>query len=120
MPSVYELLKKNLAYVFVAAGVVWLALSALTGSLLLLWPVLAFVVSGVLLKVQPDAKLTGAWASASAVMGVAICGWQAATAAPMVTGAFATLAAASTVGFLVFAVAQLVILAAAFGAGRPK
>lgn len=120
MPGVLDPLKKNLAYVFIGAGVVWLALSGYTGSLLLLWPVGAFVVSGLLLRFLPEARFTGAWASASAIMGLVICCYQAAAAAPLVSGAFATLAVVSAVGFVVFAVAHLFILYAAYGAGTTQ
>lgn len=120
MPSVLERVKGNLAYVFIALGVAWLILSAYTGSLLLLWPVLAFVVSGLLLKFLPEQKITGAWATSSAVMGLAICAWQAITAAPMATGAFAVLAAGSAVGFVLFGLAHLLVIYYAYGAGAPE
>ncbi|MDV3276832.1 MAG: hypothetical protein LYZ69_00015 [Nitrososphaerales archaeon] len=116
MQSISSLLKGNLAYVFVVVGLVWLGLVVLTSSTLVLWPVLACLISGALLKLRPASNLTTAWASASALMGLALSAYQVYVAAPLVTSDFATIAGASVAAFVVFGLFQLYLLAVSYSA----
>jgi hypothetical protein len=112
MQALSSAIKGNLAYLFVGAGVVWLVLTYVTGSLLLLWPVLVCVVSGILIKAAPGAKITPAWAGASALMGIVLSAYQAYAATSLVVGQFATIATASLIGFVIFGLGHLYLLVA--------
>jgi hypothetical protein len=112
MQALSGTLRDNLSYLFIVVGTVWLGLAYVTGSLLLLWPVVACVISGVLLKAAPSAKLTVAWAGASALMGIVLSAYQAYSASPLVAGQFAEIASLSLVGFVLFGLAHLYLLAA--------
>lgn len=118
MQSLASGIRSNTPYLFAAAGVVWLAAVVVTGSLLVLWPVLACVLSGVFLKAYPGSRFTSAWAGASALMGLALAAYQVYVAAPLVSGAFATIAWTSIVAFSIFAVFHVYLLAVS-GARRP-
>jgi hypothetical protein len=118
MPKVLDRIRDFSAYSFVAVGLVWLAIAFLAGSLLVLWPVVACVVGGVLLRLRPGKRLTWAWASSAAILGLILSGYQVYQWAPFLGGAFNTLAATSLGGFAVLALVHLVLLYA--GATRPK
>ncbi len=105
-----KMLKTNFPYAYIAVGVIWLVVAIATSSFLLLWPVVACVVGGALLKLRPSQRLTWAWATAAIIMGLALASYQAYKAATLVTGSFATIAGASLVVFVIFALAHLVLL----------
>jgi len=104
-------LRSNLPYVFIAVGAVWFALALATGSRLLLWPVLACVIGGVLLMTAPLANLTGAWVGASALMGLILSAYQVYVASTLLTGQLAEIAWLSLVAFVIFALVHLYLLA---------
>ncbi len=112
MQSVSQTLRRNLAYVFIAVGLLWLVVGALTGSAFAAWPVVACILSGILLKAYPDSRLTTPWASATAIMGLFLSAYQVYAAAPLLSGAFATIAGSSMAIFFVFGVFHLLLLAA--------
>jgi hypothetical protein len=116
LQSVSSALRGNLAYVFVVVGLVWLSLVVLTHSMLVVWPVLAFLVGGGLLKLRPGSNLTNAWASAAALMGLALSAYQVYVAAPLLVSGFAAIAGASVVVFVVFGLFQLYLLAVSYSA----
>jgi hypothetical protein len=110
MSKIPHFLRANLPYTFVAVGVVWLVVVFSTGSLLTLWPVVTFFLSGLLLKTRPGQRLTWAWVMATCVMGALLAGYQTAVAAPLLSGSFSFIATGSALGFGVFAVLHLVLL----------
>jgi hypothetical protein len=105
-----EVLKANRPYAYVAVGVVWLVFAFVTGSFLLLWPVVACVLGGALLRLRPVLKLTWAWTTAAAVMGLLLALYQMYASVPLLFGAFALVAWASLVVFLIFAVGHFLLL----------
>lgn len=105
-------LSSNLPYLFIVVGVVWLGFAFLTSSYLLLWPVLACVISGVLLRTSPASNITAAWAGASALMGLVLSAYQAYVASSLVGGQLAEVAWASMAVFVVFALVHLYLLVA--------
>ncbi len=109
MPGILGTLRANAAYVFMAVGVAWLAVAVLAGSALILWPVLAFLISGFMLKMMPGKRFTWAWVVSSAVMGFILSAYQVYAWSPFVGGNFTTLAAASLVGFALFAAVHLLL-----------
>ncbi len=119
MPAPLKLLKANAPYAYGVMGVLWLAVAAVTGTLLLLWPVAACLVGGALLRMQPGKRLTWAWATAAALMGFLLAAYQAYAAVPLVAGAFAVVAGASLAVFAVFALGHLLLLYAGnFGSSK--
>ena len=118
MPKVVDRIRDFSAYAFVAIGLVWLAIAFLAGSALLLWPTVACVVGGVLLRIRSGGRLTFAWATSAAVLGLVLSGYQVYQWMPFLGGAFNNLAAESLGAFTVFALAHFVLLYAA--ATRPK
>ncbi len=110
MPNVWELLKSNLAYCFIAVGAVWLVVAALVGLWLVLWPGLTIIVGGVLLKVAPSQRITWSWSTSAAVLGFLACGYQVVVAIPVVGGVFGAVAAETLVAFLLFALAHLALI----------
>jgi len=110
MQTVSRTIQKNLASVFVLVGLVWLSMAALANSALVGWPVVAFLLSGLLLRTYPDSRLTSPWASSSAVMGLILSAYQAYEAAPLVTGAFAFVAGSSMAIFIVFGVFHVFLI----------
>ena len=91
-------------------GLIWLAIAVYVGSLLLLWPVAALVGGGALLTFRPGERLTWAWAVSAAVLGLILALYQTYVAAPLVAGAFATLAGASVVVFGILSIGHLVLV----------
>ncbi len=118
MPKVLDRIRDFSAYAFVAIGLVWLAIAFLAGSALLLWPVVACIVGGVLLRLRSGGRLTFAWASSAAVLGLVLSSYQVYQWMPFLGGTFNNLAAESLGGFAVLAVVHFVLLYAA--ATRPK
>jgi hypothetical protein len=118
MPKVLDRVRDFSSYAFVGIGLVWLAIAFLAGSALLLWPVIACVVGGVLLRLRSGGRLTFAWASSAAIMGLVLSGYQVYQWMPFLGGTFNVLAAESLGGFAAFAVVHFVLLYSA--ASRPK
>ncbi|MBI3858755.1 MAG: hypothetical protein HY296_00730 [Thaumarchaeota archaeon] len=114
---VADLLKENLSYAFIAVGIVWLVV-AFVVSALLLWPVLACILSGLLLRIRPGMRLTWALVKSSAVLGFLLCAYQVYASFPWLGGAFATVAEVSLGLFAVFAVVHLALLWS--GSPKPK
>ena len=107
MPKFLDTLVANSAYAFIAAGVVWLAVAIFASSSLILWPVVACIAGGIMLREWPSGRLTWSWAVATAVMGFLLSAYQAYAWLSFLGGAFSTLAVASVIGFAVFAVAHV-------------
>ena len=103
MPKFLDTLVANAAYAFIAVGVIWLAVAVLSGSSLILWPVVACIAAGIMLREWPSGRLTWSWAVATAVMGFLLSGYQVYAWLSFLGGAFSTLAAGSVIGFAVFA-----------------
>lgn len=120
MQSVASFARRNLAYVFFVFALIWLGIAALAGSALILWPVLACGASGVFLKFTPASALAAAWPTASALMGLFLCGYQVYVAAPLVSGAFTTIAAISVVAFLVLGLGHVYLAYASLPAKPVK
>jgi hypothetical protein len=118
MPKVLDSFIANSAYAFLLVGLAWLGVAILSASLLLLWPVVACLLSGVLLKVRPGLRFTWAWAVSSAVLGLLLSAYQVYAWAPYLGGAFSTLAEGTLAGFAVLAAAHVMLLYA--GALKPK
>lgn len=100
MQSPLASVRKNLAYVFVIFGVIWLVLAYLNGSGLTLWPAAACLVAAVFIKLRPNSGLTNAWGPAASILGLVLCGYQVYQAIPLLTGAFVVVASVSLVVFL--------------------
>ncbi|MDE1853554.1 MAG: hypothetical protein KGI38_07390 [Thaumarchaeota archaeon] len=118
MPEILGALKTNAAYFFLAVGVVWIGVAFVAGSLLILWPVAACLASGVLLKIRPGRRLTWAWVSSSATLGLLISAYQVYAWAPFLGGAFSTIAGTTLGVFAVLTVLHVLLLYA--GATRPR
>ena len=110
MPKILEGLKTNAAYGFLAVGIVWLVVAYVSHSYLVLWPVVTSLLSGVLLKARPGQRLTWAWATSSAVLGLLLAAYQAYAAVPLVGGPSASVASESLGGFAVFAAVHVILL----------
>ena len=109
MPSVLERAKTNGRYLFIVVGFAWVGGVYLAGPLLL-WPVFACIVAGLLLWFRPELRLTEPWARASAVMGLVLSAYQAYLAIPLLSGTLSTVAAGALAAFTVFAVVHLFLL----------
>ena len=110
MSKVFGTLRSNVAYAFLAVGAVWLGVALNLHSYIALWPVLTCFLSGVLLRMRPGDRLTWAWTSSSAVLGLLLSAYQAYAAVPLLGGTFSSVASISLGGFAVFALAHLVLL----------
>lgn len=109
MPSFFELLRSNVAYFFILVGVIWLAVAVLGDTVLLAWPVVACFASGALLKLVPGNRFTWAWVLSTAVLGFLISIYQVYAWAPLVGGAFSTLAGSTVAAFLVLAAVHVLL-----------
>lgn len=118
MASAFRMMRGSAPYFFIVVGLVWAAVGVLTASLLVAWPAFACVAGGLLLKLLPGRRLTWAWAVATASMGFIVSIYQVYAWAPLVGGAFSTLAEATLAGFLVFALVHALLFYA--GAGLPE
>lgn len=118
MPSPLSGLRKNAAYAYIAVGLVWLAIAYYEQSALLLWPVVAMVVGGVLLKVRPGKRLTWAWVVSAAVLGLVLALYQAYVAAPLVVGQTSMIAEVSLSVFALFGLAHVLLAYAGSGAAE--
>ena len=109
MPSILGPIKANSSYAFFAVGIVWLAVAVLAGSALVLWPVVALLVSGYMLRMMPGRRFTWAWVVASSVLGFILSAYQVYAWTPFLGGTFSALAAASAIGFAIFAAVHLLL-----------
>ena len=110
MPDIRGVLRKYVAYAFVVVGIAWLGIAVLAGSVLILWPAVACLLSGALLKLKPGLRLTWAWAVSSAVLGLLLSAYQVYAWSPYLGGAFSVLAGGAIVGFAVLAVVHALLL----------
>jgi len=113
MPKLLDTLVANAAYAFIAAGVIWLAIAFLAVSSLILWPALACIVGGIMLRQWPSSRLTWPWVVATAVMGFLLSAYQVFAWLSFLGGAFSTLATVSVAGFAIFAIAHVFLFYAA-------
>lgn len=129
MPSPLKVLKDNIPYAYVVVGALWFVMAFVNGSILLLWPTVACLAGATLLRLRPDQRLTWAWATSAAVMGLLLSLYQAYAAFPLLFGeyktfplffgwyasfpvtfgAFSIIAASSLVVFAIFAVGHLLL-----------
>jgi len=114
LPKVTDILRSNLAYEFIAVGVVWMAIAVALNLAIVLWPALTCIVAGILLKFQPSGRLTWSWANSSAVLGFLVCGYQAYVAMEHVSGVFSMVAAETLAAFAIFALLHLMLLYAGY------
>ncbi|HUI86846.1 MAG TPA: hypothetical protein VLY21_06800 [Nitrososphaerales archaeon] len=108
--------KRNVSYLFLAAGVLWLGALYATTSLLILWPAVACIASFLFLRFLPQERISYAWVLASGFLGFLLSGYQAYAAATFLGGPFASVAAVSLVLFFIFALYHLFLMYA----GRVK
>jgi len=113
MPKLLDTLVANAAYAFIAAGVIWLAVAVLGDSSLILWPVVACIAAGIMLREWPSGRLTWSWAVATAVMGFLLSAYQVYAWLSFLGGTFTTVAVASVIGFAVFAISHVFLFYAA-------
>ena len=118
MPKVLEPLVANASYFFIAVGVVWLAVAILAGSALILWPVVACLAGGLMLRQMPSHRFTWAWVVSSAVMGFLISAYQVYAWAGYLGGTFSSLAATLFGGFAVLAIVHVFLFYA--GISKPS
>lgn len=107
MSALLGTLKGNSAYVFIAVGVLWLAVAVASGSPLILWPAAACVLGGVFLRTWPEKKLTWAWGVSTAVFGFLLASYQVYAWLPFLGGSFSGIAAVASGVFVVFAALHL-------------
>jgi len=103
LPKLAEILKANLAYEFVAVGLVWVAVAVALGLAIVLWPALTCIAAGAMLRLIPADRLTWSWATSSAVLGFLVCGYQVYASIGFLSGAFSAVAVETLAAFLVFA-----------------
>jgi hypothetical protein len=107
---ILETLKKNLPFLFVLAGVIWLAVLYDTGSVLIVWPIVASFVSAGLLLLLPKRNITYAWVSATALLGFMLAGYQTYSAVTYLSGVFTAIASESIAAFFLFALLHAFLL----------
>ncbi len=93
----------------------WLVVASFAGPLVL-WPVVTCLIAGVLMRMQPGTRLTWAWATSSAILGLLLAAYAAYANAPLISGPFSAIASLSLAGFGAFAVAHLFLLYAGYSA----
>ena len=121
MSKVLDVFKTNSAYVFIVLGLVWVGLGVYLGSYLVLWPAVASLAAGALLKLRAGDRLTWAWATSACVLGLLLSVYIAYAAWPLTAGAFATTAYITLGGFAVLGFVHLVVLYRGIpGAKKPK
>ena len=120
MFDVVGLVRKNAAYSFFVVAVIWLAVAVLGDSPLTLWPVGACIVSGLALRMWPGERFTWAWVVSTAVLGFLLSAYQVYAWTPFLGGTFSTLAAASFIGFAVFAVVHAFLFFVGLNPALPK
>ena len=103
MPFI-ETVRARSAYAYILAGVAWLAVATVAGSLLILWPVVACLVSGALLTFRPNEKFTWSWVLATAVLGLLLAAYQVYSWTQFVSGYFTIVAGEAIAVFLALGV----------------
>lgn len=91
-------------------GAVWLGLSVYLGSYYVLWPAVALVLAGVLLRLRPGARLSWAWSKSATVLGMLLAAYIAYAAWPFTGGVFSTTAVITLAAFAVLAVVHFAML----------
>ena len=120
MPKVSDILKSNLAYEFIAVGIVWTVVAVGLGLALVLWPALTCYVAGLLVKFLPSERITLPWAISSAVLGLLVSAYQVYVATPFISSTFSLVGTETLVGFVAFAFVHLVLLYFGYSpAGEP-
>jgi len=114
MQSALSLVRKNLAYVFVVFGVIWIAVAFVAGSALVIWPAAACIAAGVLLRVRPSSKITMAWGPSAAILGLLLCSYQAYAAIMLLSGAFVTVASVSAAVFVLLGLGHVYLAFASY------
>ncbi len=109
MPKLLDPLVSRAPYFFMAVGVAWLAVALIAGSALVLWPVIACIAGGIMLRQMPTYRITWAWAASSAALGFLISAYQVYAWAGFLGGAFSSLAGVSLVAFAVLAVVHMLL-----------
>ena len=110
MPKVSDILKSNLAYEFIAVGILWAVVAIGLGLVLVLWPAFTCLAAGLLLKFLPSRRITSPWATSSAILGFLVSAYQACVATPLVNSTFSLVAAETLAGFTLFALVHVVLL----------
>ena len=110
MSALLGTLRANVAYAFFAVGAAWLAVAALSGSALLLWPVVACLFGGLLLRLRPNKRFTWAWVVATAVFGLLLAAYRAYAWLPLLGSAFSSVAAEGSAVFAVLALLHLFLI----------
>lgn len=103
-------IRSRSSYGYLIVGAAWLGVAFVAGSLLILWPVVACVVSGLLLMLKPGERLTWAWVLATAALGLLLAAYQVYSWAPFVVGAFAAIAGEAIAVFIVLGVVHGLLL----------
>ena len=88
----------------------------IASSPLILWPVVACIAGGVMLRQMPAYRITWAWVVSSAALGFIISAYGVYTWSWFLGGAFSALAAGAFAGFAVLAVVHVLL----FYAGTTK
>jgi len=120
LPKLSEALKSYLVYEFIAVGILWVVAAVYVDRAVVLWPALTCIAAGALLKLWPSGRLSWAWASASALLGFMVSGYQVYVALPLISGVFSTVAVESLVAFAVFAVAHIVLFYTGYSPAATK
>jgi len=110
MSRVLGPLRSRAPYAFMVVGVAWIAVAVSVRSLLVLWPVVALLGAGVLLKIKPSDRFTWAWSRSSAVLGLLLSAWRAYQSIPFIGGSFTTIASISLGAFAAFGVVHFLLL----------
>jgi hypothetical protein len=120
MQSAFSFVRKNLAYTFVVFGAIWVVIAFLAGSALVLWPAVACVVAGILLRAMPGSRLAIAWGPAAAILGLLLCAYQVYAAIPLLTGAFVMVASVSVVVFFLLGLGHAYLAFASYTTSQAK
>ncbi|MDG6910209.1 MAG: hypothetical protein JRN08_07550 [Nitrososphaerota archaeon] len=115
MVDIAAMLRRYTAYFFIVVGIVWAAMGALTGTVLLAWPAVACIAGGLMVKLLPGRRLTWSWGLATASMGLIVSLYQVYAWAPLLGGAFSAVAGTTMVAFLLFALVHVLLFYAGAG-----
>jgi hypothetical protein len=109
MSSIMEVLRNRQPYGFFIMGLIWLAMAVYVSSAFLLWPVVALLAGGLLLRYRPAERVTWAWTTASLGLGIMLVLYQMASDIALLGGAFSTIAAESLVVFVILGALHVVM-----------
>lgn len=107
MSALLGRLRANAAYAYLFVGVLWVVVAVLAWSALVLWPAVACLLGGLMLRMWPGGRLTWSWAVSAAVLGFLIAAYLVYSWAPFLGGAFSSVAAEATGAFTVLALLHL-------------